>query len=315
MFADRMKRIIGKYTQNIPGPLLIVICQMHGNEPAGKKALDYMFKMLEVEPITNPDFIFKGTIVGMVGNLAASKRKVRYLEKDLNRQWTKSNVNRILATEKSVLHGEDLEVRELYKTIKKEIVKSKADQVYILDLHTTSSFGGIFTIPSDNDESVTVAAELHAPVIKGMLNGIEGTLMHYFNTENIGTETMTIAFESGQHEEPLSVNRAIAAITNFMRSTGCVDAAHIENRHDQILQEFSKDLPKVCNLMSKYTVKDNSVFELLPGFKNFQKISKGQLLGKDASGELYAPSDGLILMPRYQSQGDDGYFIIQESSE
>ena len=50
---------------------------------------------------------------------------------------------------------------------------------------------------------------------------------------------------------------------------------------------------------------------MMPGFKNFQPIEKGQLLGHDARGEVRAPKNGCILMPLYQQQGDEGFFIIK----
>ena len=48
------------------GPSLLVFAGLHGNEPAGIKALQLVHKMLEVEPITNPSFDFKGEIIGPV---------------------------------------------------------------------------------------------------------------------------------------------------------------------------------------------------------------------------------------------------------
>jgi succinylglutamate desuccinylase len=50
---------------------------------------------------------------------------------------------------------------------------------------------------------------------------------------------------------------------------------------------------------------------MLPGFNNFDKIVKGQPLAKDKNGPIYASIDGYILMPLYQKQGEDGFFIIQ----
>jgi succinylglutamate desuccinylase len=307
------KRLVGKYTQGLEGPLLFVICQMHGNEPAGRVALEYMFKMLEVEPITNPSFVFKGTLLGLIGNLKAAKTGARFIQKDLNRSWKNEDVERVKKTAKKDLQDEDLEMKEILQLINQEIKINKASEVIFLDLHTTSSYGGIFSIPTDDEKSLSIAKELHAPVVKGMLNGISGSLLHYFNTENLGVETTMVAFESGQHEEPLSVNRAIAAVTNCMRSVGCVKASHIENRHDEILVEFSKDLPKVCDLIGKISVINNEKFSLVPGLKNFQRIKKDQYLGVDEGGEIRASEDSLILMPRYQKQGDDGFFLIKKA--
>ena len=47
-------------------------------------------------------------------------------------------------------------------------------------------------------------------------------------------------------------------------------------------------------------------------YRNFDKIYKGELLAHDAHGEIRALCDGLILMPLYQKQGSDGFFVIKD---
>jgi succinylglutamate desuccinylase len=285
---------------------------MHGNEPAGIKAIDLMCKMLEVEPITNPSFQFQGTFMGLIGNLQAVKANKRFIKKDLNRQWELNNVNRVMNADKSTLEAEDLEMREILDVLHREIKENDVKKLVVLDLHTTSSFGGIFTIPSSDPESLRIALELHAPVVQDMLEGIHGTTLHYFITENMGVDTVGVTFESGQHNEELSVNRAIAAITNCMRSISMVEADHVENRHDTILIEYSKDLPKVTRMISRYGVTEEDRFRMLNGYENFQAVKKGELLAEDNKGKIYASDDALILMPLYQEQGEDGFFLIQK---
>lgn len=305
-------RVIGRYKGPEKGPLLIVLGGMHGNEPAGVKAIDLMSKMLEVEPITNPNFHFKGIFLGLVGNVQAAARNQRYIEKDLNRIWAVEKVAEVMASDKSELKAEELEMREILDVIHAEINNNDIDKVVVLDLHTTSSFGGIFTIPTKDPESLRIALELHAPVVQDMLDGIHGTTLHYFNTENLGVKTVAVTFESGQHEEELSVNRAIAAITNCMRSVGMVEAEHVENRHDTILIEYSRYLPKVTRMISRYGVNEKDKFRMKEGYNNFQQVKKGELLACDKKGEIYASADGLILMPLYQDQGEDGFFLIKK---
>ena len=309
MNADR---IIGKYKGKDEGPLLVVLGGMHGNEPAGINAIDLMSKMLEVEPMTNPNFEFKGMFLGIIGNLQALQLNKRFIEKDLNRQWEEDNVERVMKADKATLQAEDLEMREVLDIIYYEINENNIKKLIVLDLHTTSSFGGIFTIPNSDPESLRIALELHAPVVQNMLQGIKGTTLHFFNTENMGIETVAVTFESGQHEDELSVNRAIAAITNCMRSVGMVKAEHVENRHDSILIEYSKDLPRVSTLLSRYGVEEEDKFRMLNGYNNFQQVKKGELLAVDKKGKIYASADALILMPLYQKQGEDGFFLIKE---
>ncbi len=311
MTEYHMQRLIGRYTGPDRGPLLICFGGMHGNEPAGIMALDLMFKMLEVEPITNPDFHFRGRLVGLRGNLKAIERKQRYLVKDLNRQWTLENINRVRTAPLRELDAEDQELRSLLKFVEAEIEDYQPERLIVLDLHTTTAEGGIFTISTDDPESVRIGVELHAPVIKGFLEGIRGTTLHYFNNDNFETETVGVVFESGQHDDPLSVNRAIAALTNCMRTVGCVEADHVENRHDQLLIEYSKNLPKVAQLVGSHPICPEDQFQMIPGYLNFHSVKKGEIIAHDKNGPIAAEEDGLLLMPLYQAQGEDGFFLIQ----
>ena len=308
---EKLPRVIGKYTGTKRGPLMIAIGGMHGNEPAGVKALDLMFKMLEVEPITNPIFTFRGRILGLRGNLRAMAAGKRFIVKDLNRQWTTENVARIKNSSVEALDSEDLEIKELLSVIEAEIEAYRPEKIVVLDLHTTTAFGGIFSIPTHDPESLRIAVELHAPVIKGLLKGIKGTSLHYFNSENFGVDTVAVCFESGQHNEELSINRAIAALTNCMRTIGCVKGEHVENQHDSLLIEYSKGLPKIAELITVHNILPGDQFKMAPNFKNFQKVKKGEVLAFDQQGPIEAMDDGRILMPLYQKQGDDGFFLIR----
>lgn len=305
-------RIIGKYTGAEKGPMVIIVGGMHGNEPAGPNALKKMFDMLAVEPDHNPAFRFKGCLLGLRGNTRAISKNLRFVDRDLNRIWTTEHVEKMKAAPIVKLKNEDLELREMIDLIEAEIASYQPDEIILLDLHTTTAHGGIFSIPADTNASLDVAVELHAPVIIGLLKGIEGTLLHYFRTENIGVETCSVAFESGQHQEELSVNRAIAAITNCLRTVGCVQAEHVENRHDELLITYSKDLPKVAELITVHQIKKGDDFQMAPGYSNFQKVKKGDLLAKNRHGDILAPEEALVLMPLYQPQGDDGFFLIRE---
>lgn len=307
------KRIITKYIGDQEGPMLLVFGSMHGNEPAGIKAIEYVGKMLDVEPIRNSDFYYKGSFIGLAGNMQAIAEGERYLTKDLNRSWTDDNVNRVMNADKQDLQHEDVELREILETVNELILEVKPTKLIVVDLHTTSSHGGIFSLPTQDPESLEIARELHAPVILGMLKGIKGTSLHYFRTETMGIDTVALAFESGQHEEKLSVNRAIAALVNCMRTIECVHSDHVENQHDSILIEYSKDLPKVSELVDKYAIENQGDFKMKLGYTNFQKVIKGEYLADDGETSVHASVSGRILMPLYQKRGEDGFFLIKES--
>ena len=147
------------------------------------------------------------------------------------------------------------------------------------------------------------------------ISGIKGTTLHYFKTENTGVPTVAVTFESGQHDEPLSINRAIAAITNFLRIIGSVRDSDVENRHNQLLIEFCKDLPRVAELIERHDIVPEDSFVMRPNFQNFQRLKAGQIIADDINGPVAVDKDCLLLMPLYQKQGEEGFFLIKEVKE
>lgn len=285
---------------------------MHGNEPAGVKAIEYVMKMLEVEPIKNADFSYAGRFLGLIGNLKAFKENKRFLRKDLNRQFTKDNIKKANGINPVELEAEEQELFEIIELVKNEIEEYKPSQLIVLDLHTTSSMGGIFTICQNKLEIINVAYALHAPIVLGMLEGLKGTTLHYFTTENMGVDTLAITFESGQHNEELSVNRAIAGIISLMKEINSVKEEDVENYHEKIIKKYCEDLPQLTTLIEHFPIGEEDKFEMLPGFKNFQEVQKNQTLAHCNLVPVSCKEDGLILMPLYQKQGEDGYFIVKE---
>lgn len=312
-----MNRIIGSFGGERPGPLVLVFGALHGNEPAGVRALESIFQMLEQEIANNPDYCFYGKLIGVLGNRQAFATGQRFIEKDLNRQWTLENLRRIGHNGTIGLAGEDLEIAELLSVIHREIQAYPSEALVLLDMHTTSAGGGIFCIPTDEKASLRLARELHAPVILNLFEGVEGTLLRFaadghLQTGGFPKHTFGAAFEAGQHEEPLSVSRSIAAIVHCLRAAGCIQPEDLTNPYEAVLQEYSTRLPKVTRLRHVHHIRPGDGFCMRPGYVNFQPVKKGEHLADDVTGPIFCPDDGLMLMPLYQPKGSDGFFIVQE---
>jgi succinylglutamate desuccinylase len=310
--ATRTQRIINRYKGQEHGVLFIALGGMHGNEIAGVQAIETVFEMLQEEKKKNPDFIFTGCFLGLHGNLEAINAKQRQIEKDLNRQFTPQNIARLRSLSTTELKYEDRELLDLITTITQEIATYKPSRLVILDIHTTSASGGIFAITSDMEQNIRIATKLHAPVVLGMLDGLQGTTLHYFTTPHFEIETLAVSLEAGQHDEPESVDRAISAIINCMRTIGCVLPNHVEHKHDDVLKRYSKNLPKVVELRYIHRLQPKDRFVMRPGYVNFQPIEKGEILAEDRHGVIRAKENGYILMPLYQQQGEDGFFVVRE---
>lgn len=294
--------------------MLICIGGIHGNEPAGVEATRHVHNLLSAESATNPQFAFDGTFLGLRGNLCALKAHTRYIEHDLNRSLTRDNVARILNTPKSDLRNEDLEIFELITTIREEIQMRNPERVVVLDLHTTSTGGGIFVLTSRDHESIRIGTAMNAPVITGFADNVTGTTMEYFQPENFDVDITTVVFEGGQHQDRLSVNRIIAAIINCLGNLGCIDLKNVENRFNDLLVEYSEGLPKVSRLVFRYHVDDGSRFQMLPNHLNYMRVEAGQVLAYDNHKPVKTPYSGMLIMPKYQDQGTDGFFIVEPLS-
>jgi succinylglutamate desuccinylase len=314
-----LQRIIGQYDGEKHGDLIIAIGAMHGNEPAGVHALQMLFDMLQKEPLRNPAFRFKGRLVGLVGNIQALERRMRFVKKDLNRQLTVENIQKIRDNRDKQAFDtppqykaifEDLELIELIEIIENQVITYQPNRLIILDLHTTSADGGIFTMVSDDPESLALAETLHAPVVLGMVSKVGGSTLHYFNEKNTGVPTIAVAFESGKHDDLYSTRRAVAWLVHVLRSAGSISTHDVENRHEIVLKNYSRDLPKMVQLIDYHPISASDEFKMFGNFRNFQPVRKGEILAKDRNGFIVAPQDCRVLMPLYQAQGSDGFFLV-----
>ena len=285
---------------------------MHGNEPAGVTAIEMVIKMLDVEPIRNPHFTFKGNVLGLVGNLQAYGKGKRYLDRDLNRSFDADLLKQLKTRPQDELSTEDKEFVQLDALIRKEIEAYTPDKVVLLDLHTTSSHGGVFTICRDRPEDIKISRALHAPIVLGMLQGLKGTTLHYFVPEILGVDVTPITFESGQHEEKMSINRAVAGLICCMRAFGSVQADVVESHHERTLISYCEPLPKVTELIKVHAISPTDNFEMATGYENFQSISAGETVAIDKRGPITVKENCRILMPLYQDQGEDGFFLVKE---
>ncbi len=300
-------RQIGRILGQEPGPTLVCIGSMHGNEPCGVAGLRRVFERLTERPVP-----LRGEFVGLVGNRQAYAAARRFLDADLNRHW---QAHRIAASRAGELAEssvtEDRELDALRRELE-EIFARARGEVFLIDFHSTSGGGPPFVTMSDTLRNRAFSQYFPAPVIVGLEEEIEGTL-----TDFVGVlGHVSVGFEGGQHDDPRSVDHVEASIWIALRAAGLVDEAsvpHLTHSH-QCLHEVCQDLPKIFEVRYRHGITAGNGFRMLPGFISFQSIHAGELLAHDAHGALRAREAGRILMPLYQEQGEDGYFEIREFS-
>lgn len=309
------ERVIGRFGGKIRGPLVLVFAGIHGNETAGIVAMEKAFQMLHAS-LQGGESAFAGALLALKGNLSAIKAGQRFIDRDLNRMWMPQHIHRIQHSEESHLSTEDKEMTQLLELVHHALYEYQPEVLIVLDLHTTSADGGIFVIPANTDSSLRLAKYIHAPVVLGLLEGIEGSLLHFtegnhFTIGGFPKKCLGIAFEGGQHDDPASVERCLGAFFTTLRSAGCIPEEALVGPYDRLLHNYASSLPEVTRLRYVHHIRPGDGFRMRPGYLNFQPIEAGEHLADDADGPVLACCKGLILMPLYQAIGSDGFFVVE----
>jgi len=298
------KRLIGSYTQGQDGPLLFFIGGIHGNEPAGVIAMERLFE--ELNQLNIP---FKGKVVGVRGNCRGLAQDKRFIDRDMNRIWTQEHIEYVKNAPEEELNVESLEQKELLVYL--EAAQEEGRKVYLFDLHTTSGAGGVFSVVEEEDEVIRLAAALYAPVVLKLHDNLAATTLLYMEDQKI----TGFAFEGGQHKEEYSAVRHHAAAWILLESLGCVNATDYPKlqEYHQVLKKTAEELPDYVEVTYRHDIEGlHDKFKMRPGYSNFQEVTAGIELADDKDGVILCPSDGLLLMPLYQPQGEDGFFVIKE---
>ncbi len=278
------------------GPTLICLGGIHGNEPAGFLALRRFFQKIAAQDG------FGGRVIGLSGNRRALARNRRFVDQDLNRIWFPNQI----ASEGSA--AEQSELQEIAQEIR-GVLATCAGRVYFLDLHTTSGPGPAFAFLEDTLPNREFAFEFPVPMVLGAEEELPGTLVQYLCDLGV----TTLGFEAGQHEDPVSVDRAEAAIWIAMEAAGIVERGTRPEVAEarRTLTKPSRSLPRIVEMRYRKPVEPGDQFRMAPGFASFQTIEEGQLMAHDREGPIKAATDGFLLMPLYQDQGQEGFFIVR----
>jgi len=306
---ENIGRVIGQLRGSQPGPTLVTVCGIHGNEKAGVHATRRVLARL-----ARGDVALKGELTVVAGNLAAMNAGKRYILRDLNRVWTDAQVEALEAKVKAgaTLDSEELEQEEILAEVR--AAKARATgSLFLVDLHTTSAAGIPFVIFGDTLQQRIFVSTLPLPVILGLEEKVEGVLSCYASKHGF----TTFAVEGGQHDDPGSVDNLEAVLLLALEAAGLVEMGALREADAgrELLERRRGDLPRVMEVVARYAIVPGDAFIMEPGFRNLDHAKAMQLLARDRHGEIRAPRDGLVLLPLYQAQGSDGFFWGQTRPE
>ena len=311
-----VERVLGRIRGPRPGPTLIGVGGLHGNEPAGIRALRSV-----LEEFGTRQAQVSGEFVALSGNRAALAQGRRFLSRDLNRLWTPSRIRALedgissdpaesAAHSESVAGAEDEEFLELHE-VAHEVISEARGPVFLLDLHTASGPAKPFTSIMDSLTNRKFALSIPVPLVLGLGKLVEGTLLGYLADRGISA----VVFEGGHHHHPSTLASLRAALWLGLSGAGVIPESifpEVTWARKRLIAA-TDGLPPVLELRYRHPVTPDDGFEMLPGFRSFQPIVMGQVMARDRNGDVQSPESGRLLLPLYQTEGEDGFFLVRES--
>lgn len=299
-----MDRIIGEFDQGKAGPLIILVGGIHGNETEGVEAIKSVFSVLKED-----NYSIQGKILGLRGNISALTARRRFIDYDLNRSWREDQLQYLLQNKKTLHKIEDQEGLAVLEILE-HYLQSSYETKILIDLHATSSSKGSFIIIPEYYSNHPLVNNLHLPVILNLESYLKGTLSNYACERGM----IAFAFEGGLIGSREAIDIHTAGIWEILQTAGSISHQNSPTfeGYRQLLRGHANGLPQFVHVTNIHLVHEGDHFSMKEGYENFTPVQKGEVLAFDKNGPVMAPDSGMIFMPLYQNQGNDGFFIVDK---
>ena len=287
-----------------PGPSLVVLGAVHGNEVCGAHAI-----VRAIDDLTHGRLrLLRGRLTLVpVANPLAFAQATREGERNLNRRFLPQP------------EPQDYEDR-----ITRQLAPLLAQHEVLLDLHSFHTPGDPFAMvgPRNNSgarepfaraaEEMELARALGAQqVVEGWLEvydraaGLRGELP---DDEGIGTNEYmrsqggyAVTIECGQHEDPEAIDVATRAIHGAL--------AHLELAHVPAPPRFAGPAARLKDVVLRESPADR----LAQDWHSFDAVQAGDVIAHRADGTpVAAPYDGCVLFPHPEAEVGQELFYLAE---
>ena len=285
-----------------PGPSLVVLGAVHGNEVCGAHAI-----VRAIDDLTHGRLrLLRGRLTLVpVANPLAFAQATREGERNLNRRFLPQP------------EPQDYEDR-----ITRQLAPLLAQHEVLLDLHSFHTPGDPFAMvgPRNNSgarepfaraaEEMALARALGAQqVVEGWLEvydraaGLRGELP---DDEGIGTNEYmrsqggyAVTIECGQHEDPEAIDVATRAIHGAL--------AHLELAHVPAPPRFAGPAARLKDVVLRESPADR----LAQDWHSFDAVQAGDVIAHRADGTpVAAPYDGCVLFPHPEADVGQEWFYL-----
>ncbi len=262
------------------GPHVAVTAVVHGNEPCGAVALDWLFRH-NIRPR-------RGRLSLAFLNVEAYRRfdprrpaNARWVDEDLNRVW-----------DAATLEGERVSC-ELRRARE---LRPWVDSVdLLLDLHSMQQTTAPLILAGLHEKGARLAAAVASPslIVADPGHAAGRRLRDYGGFGREDARQAAILVECGQHWSLRAAEVAVATSVRFLRATGVVDP---DWEADAVGSEPAAEPPRRIEVTEAVTIRTHA-FRFIQPFVGLEIIpTMGTLIAEDDDRPIRTPYDRCVLI-------------------
>lgn len=264
-----------------PGPHVAITAIVHGNEPCGALALDWLLRH-----DTRPQ---AGKLSLAFMNVAAHEAfdpdvpdGSRWIDEDFNRLWAPGVLD-------------DPDRKPTVELRRARAVRPWLDTVdLLLDIHSMQSKAPALTVagllPKGRDLARSVG---YPPLVINDQGHAEGLRMRdYGGFGDPASPRNAMLIECGQHWEAAAEGVALESAIRFLRATGCVGADFAQDWMDR----RAAPAPMQFFQVSRAVTIQTDAFRFARDWQGLEHLPQGTLIGHDGPTEIRAPHPVTVLV-------------------
>lgn len=291
-------RVLGKYGRGIEGSSLIITADILGNEFGGVLAFLNVLDVLEKLNLS-----IKGELVGLAGNTRIGQLM------DRNRPlFPETETFLRLREEQGYNRGNEfLDLYEEYEKYR----NAESTGLFYMDIKNCPSLRQPYVCINRGFHNSRFAEGLALCTVKGLEDFVPDHMGFNLNAKGYTGCTLKV----GHHCPLPSLQVQEAAIWMALVNSGCLDKEEVPDFslcHKTLRDCKGNKEAASFEVIYRYRIQEDEFFRMIPGYVNFQKISKGETLATSDGGPVISQWDGRIFMPLYHIKSLDGFFILRE---
>lgn len=267
---------VWQFDSGVPGPNVMVSAIVHGNEPCGAIALDWLLRQ-QIRPVAGLLTLAFVNVAAYRAFDPADPNATRWVDEDMNRVWDKS----VLDSDRS---SSELErARELRPILDGIDV--------LLDIHSMQHLAPPLMMTGRHARAKDLARKVSVPErVVGDAGHAAGRRMRDYGDFDDPTSAKTaLLIECGQHWEAAAGALAHESMLRFLVATGTLTM--------DVLAEYADAPTQKCFTVVEAVTIESEAFRFAQPFTGGEIISEtGTLIGHDGDRAIFTPADNTMLV-------------------